>query len=90
MHSIRLDIKDSVFDKVIYFLKNLPNDEVKIVEELEESCTLDTKAYSNHSANLVEDWEEEDKIDAFGVLKNTNIDPVKWQEELRRENDSSH
>jgi len=33
MHSIRLEIDDSVFEKVIYFLKNLPKDEVKIVEE---------------------------------------------------------
>ena len=32
MHTIRLDIQDSVFDKVIYFLQNLPKDEVKIVE----------------------------------------------------------
>jgi len=32
MHSIRLDIQDNVFDKVIYFLNNLPKNEVKIVE----------------------------------------------------------
>jgi len=32
MHSIRLDIEDSVFDKVIYFLNNLPKNEVKITE----------------------------------------------------------
>jgi hypothetical protein len=32
MHSLRLDIEDSVFDKVIYFLQNLPKDEVEIVE----------------------------------------------------------
>jgi len=32
MHIIKLNIQDSVFDKVIYFLNNLPSDEVKIVE----------------------------------------------------------
>ena len=32
MHSIRLNIQDSVFDKVIYFLNNLPENEVTIVE----------------------------------------------------------
>jgi hypothetical protein len=32
VHSVRLDINDSVFDKVIYFLQNLPKDEVRIVE----------------------------------------------------------
>ena len=33
MHSIRLNIEDSVFDKVIYFLQNLPKHEVEIVED---------------------------------------------------------
>ena len=32
MHSLRLNIEDSVFDKVIYFLQNLPKNEVSIVE----------------------------------------------------------
>ncbi|PHR58376.1 MAG: hypothetical protein COA44_02705 [Arcobacter sp.] len=32
MHSIRLDIQDNVFDKVIYFLNNLPKNDVKIIE----------------------------------------------------------
>ena len=65
MHSIRLEIEDSVFDKVIYFLQNLPKDEVKIVEELKNhKSNSDIKAYANHSANLIEDWKEceEDEI----------------------------
>ena len=33
MHTIRLDVQDSVFEKVIYFLKNLPVDEVKIIDD---------------------------------------------------------
>ena len=33
MHTIKLNIQDSVFDKVIYFLNNLPSNEVEIVEE---------------------------------------------------------
>jgi hypothetical protein len=33
MHTIKLNIQDSVFDKVIYFLKNLPSNEVEIIEE---------------------------------------------------------
>ena len=69
MHSIRLEIEDSVFDKVIYFLQNLPKDEVKIVEGLKSDgkthiSDLDIKAYTSHSANLIEDWKEdgEDEI----------------------------
>jgi len=33
MHTIKLKIEDSVFDKVIYFLENLPSNEVEIIEE---------------------------------------------------------
>ena len=33
MHTITLNIQDSVFDKVIYFLNNLPSNEVEIVEK---------------------------------------------------------
>ncbi len=33
MHTIKLNIQDSVFDKVIYFLSNLPSNEVEIVED---------------------------------------------------------
>ena len=32
MHTVKINIQDSVFDKVIYFLNNLPSDEVKIVD----------------------------------------------------------
>jgi len=37
MHSIKLNIQDSVFDKVIYFLQNLPKNEVKIISDIENS-----------------------------------------------------
>ena len=37
MHSIRVEIQDSVFDKVIYFLNNLPKHEVTIVEDKQVS-----------------------------------------------------
>lgn len=33
MHTIQLKIQDNVFEKVIYFLNNLPKNEVEIVEE---------------------------------------------------------
>jgi len=34
MHAVRLNIDDSVFEKVIYFLQNLPSNEVEIVEDM--------------------------------------------------------
>ena len=33
MHTIKLNIQDSVFDKVIYFLNHLPSDKVEIVDD---------------------------------------------------------
>lgn len=30
MHTIRLDVKDSVFDKVMFLLSNLPKNEVQM------------------------------------------------------------
>ena len=33
MQTIKLNIQDSVFDKVIYFLNNLPSNEVEIIEK---------------------------------------------------------
>ena len=33
MHTLRLNIQDKAFDKVIYFLNNLPKDDVQILED---------------------------------------------------------
>ena len=72
MHTIKLHIEDKVFDKVIYFLQNLPKNEVSIIEEKVEESTIKTinedyleiKTFSNHSANLIEEGKDsnEDKI----------------------------
>ena len=68
MHTIKLAIKDTVFDKIIYFLNNLPKDEVKIIEDIQNYTPMedlnDTEAFSNHSANLIDDWKDssEDEV----------------------------
>ncbi|MDD5399872.1 MAG: hypothetical protein PHQ93_01615 [Sulfurimonas sp.] len=33
MHTLKLKVQDSVFDKIMYFLQNLPKSEVEIVED---------------------------------------------------------
>ena len=38
MHTIKLSIQDKVFDKVMYFLSNLPKDEVVIEEYKIKKC----------------------------------------------------
>jgi hypothetical protein len=33
MHTIRLDISDTIFDKVVFFLNHLPKNEIRIYPE---------------------------------------------------------
>lgn len=33
MHTLKLKVQDSVFDKIMYFLQNLPKNEVEVIEE---------------------------------------------------------
>jgi len=61
MHSIRIDIKDSVFDKVIYFLKSLPVNEVKIIDNVSTSKKVRAKRFSSiklHTKDFKFDREE--------------------------------
>ena len=65
MHAVKLNIEDSVFEKVIYFLQNLPKHEVEIVE----------------SRQIKDDWSYlESKIDIglnSGVSDKSHDDIVK-------------
>lgn len=67
MHTIKLKIEDRVFDKVIRFLRNLPKNEVEIIEEKADvkgnicEDQMETRIFSEHSANLVEDWKDENE-----------------------------
>lgn len=45
MHTLKLNIQDSVFEKVIYFLQNLPRNEVEIIEEKATSVDFDFIEY---------------------------------------------
>jgi hypothetical protein len=61
MHSLRLDIEDSVFDKVIYFLQNLPKDEVKIIgnkEDINSRKKLKFNAIKIQTKDFIFDREE--------------------------------
>jgi len=33
VHTLKLKVQDSVFDKIMYFLQNLPKNEVEVIEE---------------------------------------------------------
>ena len=70
MHTIKLQVEDNVYDHIMFFLKNLNKKELKIVEDKsikkEEFVEdiADIQAFSNHSANLVDEWKDnsEDEI----------------------------
>jgi len=64
MYAVKLNIEDSVFDKIIYFLQNLPQNKVQIVEKKQINTkvaneTLEIQTFSNHSANLIQEWKNE-------------------------------
>ena len=48
MHTIKLHIEDKVFDKIMYFLKNLPKNEVRIVE----NSVIDDFSYLEQEIDL--------------------------------------
>ena len=69
MHTVKLKINDDIYNHIMFFLKSLDNNKIKILEEKKQKTVSkddneDTKLFSNHSANLIEDWKdlEEDNI----------------------------
>ena len=69
MHTVKLKINDDIYNHIMFFLKSLDNNKIKNLEEKKQKTVSkndneDTKLFSNHSANLIEDWQdlEEDNI----------------------------
>ena len=67
MHTLKLNIKDNVFDKVVYFLNNLPKDDVIIVEDkiIFDKDISETQAFSNHTVNLIDEWKDDSEDDVW-------------------------
>ena len=70
MHTIKLQVEDNVYEHIMFFLKNLNKKELTIVEDKsikkEKSIedVTEIQAFSNHSANLIDEWKDshEDEI----------------------------
>jgi len=70
MHSIKLNVQDSIYSHIMFFLNNLNTQELEIVEdkniesisEIQNNEKSETDAFSNHSANLIDEWKDEDDI----------------------------
>lgn len=64
MHSIKLQVQDSIYDHIIFLLKNLNTKELRIIEDRKIEILdttvepLNIQIFSNHSANLIDEWKE--------------------------------
>ena len=73
MHSIKLNVQDSIYSHIMFFLNNLNTKELEIVEDKNIECnneqnfqgTSETDAFSNHSANLIDEWKDESEDDIW-------------------------
>lgn len=69
MHTIKLNVGDKAYAHLMFLLKNLKTDEIKIVEDIVENTD---------ESSLVIDMSEY-KIESFKSIQ----DPLKWQEDIR-------
>jgi len=72
MHRLILDVNDSVMDKIIYFLNNLPKKDVKIIQDEK----IDTQKSTEKSIDF-----SKYNIESFKSIN----DPVAWQKDQRSE-----
>lgn len=71
MHQITINVNQSIYEHIMFFLQNLPQNLIKIQSK---------PIIQNHSVT-------ESKQSAFGILKNRIDDPVQWQRDIREESD---
>lgn len=62
MHTIKLQVQDTIYAHIMFFLKNLNSKELQIIEDKKVQKNEESKelqAFSNHSANLVDEWRDD-------------------------------
>lgn len=67
MHTIKLQVADSIYSHIMFLLSNLNIKELKILEDttsFKDDEFYETRAFTEHSANLVEEWKDssEDEV----------------------------
>ncbi len=79
MQTIRLNVSNKALDHVMYFLNNLPKSDVRFKLERDSEKALLSDEFKSKKT----------KKDIFsktaGILTLRNIDPIKWQNEIRSE-----
>ena len=66
---IQLDISNDIFDKVMFFLENLPKNKVTLNFDISPKKEGEFDIFSQTA----------------GLLSSQNIDPVAWQNQIRNE-----
>lgn len=71
MKAIYLNVEDNIYQKVIDFLKLLPKNKIKVVEDnlksIEEE-TIEEKSLSEGAKALLKDYMEDEELVAFTAL----------------------
>jgi len=75
MQQIIINVNQSIYEHIMFFLKNLPKNLIDIQSE---------KQNKNLSVSLSKPISSSD---AFGILNGRIKDPMQWQRDIRRESD---
>ena len=71
MHTIKLQVQESVYDHIMFLLKNLNTKDLRIIEDsniegtnIAEDVTK-IQVFSDHSANLIDEWKDDSEDDIW-------------------------
>ncbi|MBU1669206.1 hypothetical protein KKC13_12375 [bacterium] len=76
MRTLRVEVSDTIYEHIIFFLKSLPKNLINISDDREHK--VDNK---NSIKNQVEELFSTYKINSFQDIK----DPIAWQKSMRDE-----
>ena len=67
MHTIKLKVQDGIYEHIMFFLKNLNNKQLQIIEDTvaKKVDENDIRVFSDHTANLIDDWKSEQEDDVW-------------------------
>ena len=80
MKTVVLNIQDSVFDKVIYFLKNLPKQEVKM--KVIEDFDYISPSLENELKNMIDEYKKGKKENFVPLKDLKNV----WNRVIKKSN----
>ena len=76
MHQITINVNQSIYEHIMFFLKNLPKNLIDIeFESKNQNTPISLSKFHSTSS------------DAFGILNGRIKDPMQWQRDIREESD---